>query len=35
MQKKILVAGGSGFIGINLLKKISLKKKYKITATFF
>lgn len=35
MQKKILVAGGSGFIGINLLKKISLKKRYKISATFF
>ncbi len=35
MQKKILIAGGSGFVGINLLKNISLKKKYKVTATFF
>ena len=35
MQKKILVAGGSGFVGINLLRNISIKKKYKVTATFF
>ena len=35
MKKNILVAGGSGFVGINLIKMLSKFKKYKITATFF
>jgi GDP-L-fucose synthase len=35
MKKKLLVTGGSGFIGINLLKELSKLKKYKITATYF
>ena len=35
MKKNLLVTGGSGFIGINLLKELSKLKKYKITATYF
>lgn len=35
MKKNILVTGGSGFVGINLIKMLSKFKKYKITATFF
>ena len=35
MKKHLLVTGGSGFIGINLLKELSKLKKYKITATYF
>tara|TARA_B100000965_G_scaffold19470_1_gene14574 strand:+ start:36389 stop:37339 length:951 start_codon:yes stop_codon:yes gene_type:complete len=34
MKKKILIVGGSGFIGTNILKKID-KLKYKIFATKF
>ena len=32
VQKKILVVG-SGFIGQNLVRKLSKQKKYKINAT--
>ena len=35
MKKNLLVTGGSGFIGVNLLKELSKLKKYKITATYF
>jgi len=35
MKKNLLVTGGSGFIGINLLKVLTKLKKYKITATYF
>ena len=35
MKKNLLVTGGSGFIGINLLKELSKLKKYRITATYF
>lgn len=34
-KKNLLVTGGSGFIGINLLKALTKLKKYKITATYF
>jgi dTDP-4-dehydrorhamnose reductase len=32
-KKKLLIIGGSGFVGINLIKK--LRTRYKIIATFF
>lgn len=32
---KILIAGGSGFVGTNFLKKISKIKKFQVNATFF
>ena len=32
MREKILIAGGSGFIGTNILKKIN-KSKFKVFAT--
>jgi GDP-L-fucose synthase len=35
MSKRILVTGGSGFIGTNLLKELSKKKKIKLTSTYF
>ncbi len=34
MKKKILIVGGSGFVGTNILKKIN-KEKYKLFATRF
>ena len=33
-KKKILVVGGSGFIGINLIKKLDKNKNY-VSATYF
>ena len=30
LKKNILVVGGSGFIGYNLVKKLKYKKKYRI-----
>ena len=33
-NKKILVVGGSGFIGINLIKKLDKNKNY-VSATYF
>ncbi|WP_440924845.1 NAD-dependent epimerase/dehydratase family protein [Candidatus Pelagibacter sp.] len=33
-KKNILVTGGSGFVGINLLKILSKKKEYKIISTY-
>jgi len=35
MNEKILVTGGSGFIGTNLLKELSKKKNIKIVSTYF
>ena len=35
MKQNLLVTGGSGFVGINLLKKLVKNKKYRITATYF
>ena len=35
MKKNLLVTGGSGFIGTNLLKAITKLNRYKITATYF
>lgn len=34
-MKKILIVGGSGFVGINFIKKFSKYKKYKIYSTFY
>jgi nucleoside-diphosphate-sugar epimerase len=34
MKKKILIVGGSGFIGTNILKKID-KNKHKVISTYF
>ena len=33
MNSKILVLGGSGFIGSNIIENLVKKKNYKITAT--
>ena len=33
MKKKVLIAGASGFIGSNLLKKLSNKKNYNLIGT--
>jgi GDP-L-fucose synthase len=35
MKKNLLVTGGSGFIGTNLLKALTKLNRYKITATYF
>ncbi len=35
MKKKILITGGSGFIGINLIKTLNKTKKYKIVSTYY
>ncbi len=35
MSKRILVTGGSGFIGTNLLKELSKKKNIKLISTYF
>ena len=32
MKKKILVIGGSGFLGINLIKSLENNKNYNITS---
>ena len=34
-KKKILITGGVGFVGINLIKKLIPSKKYDIYATYF
>ena len=34
-MKKILVIGGSGFVGFNLIKSLTEKKEYKIFSTIF
>ncbi len=34
-KKNLLVTGGSGFIGINLLKTLSKRKEYNIIATYY
>lgn len=33
--KKVLILGGAGFIGSNIIENLIKKKNYKITATFF
>ena len=35
MNSKILVLGGSGFIGSNIIENLVKKKNYRITATYF
>jgi GDP-L-fucose synthase len=35
VKQNLLITGGSGFVGINLLQKLSKLKQYKITATYF
>ena len=35
MNSKILVLGGSGFIGSNIIENLVKKKNYIITATYF
>jgi len=35
MKKNLLVTGGSGFVGTNLLEEFSKLKKYRIFATYF
>ncbi len=35
MKKKILITGGSGFIGINLIKTLDKTKKYEIISTYY
>ena len=34
-MKKILVVGGSGFVGTNLINVLSQKKEYKVFSTVF
>jgi GDP-L-fucose synthase len=35
MKKNLLVTGGSGFVGTNLLKEFSKLKKYRVFSTYF
>ncbi len=35
MKKKILIIGGSGFIGLNLIKLLSKKNNFQVHATFY
>lgn len=35
MRKNIVVIGGSGFIGTNLLLKLSKYKEYNLVASYF